>query len=361
MEHVYAVILAGGSGTRFWPKSRHLSPKQLCRIGHDHRTMIEKTLDRLDSWIPPERRLVVTHVDQVEATTAIVHKRCSSILGEPYAKNTAPALMIAALEILKIHRGPTPPLMVSLHADHLIKNEPQFRQTITHALTLAQEGQLTLVGVTPEYPETGYGYIEKGTPHHKVSDGYSVASFREKPNFETASHFVESGKFLWNSGLFVWRVDRILEEIAWSLKGPLDSLQKLFDQYGRYHQIPASVIQDVYGKIPKISIDHAVLETSKMVSVVAAQMGWQDVGSWSALDQAFSPDAMGNLVFGDVCLIDTKQTTIDTDGPFVAALGLSGMVVVAAKGAVLVCPKSRSQDVKEIVQWLEKHGKKDLL
>lgn len=361
MDHIYAVILAGGSGTRFWPKSRHLRPKQLCKIGHDKETMIEKTLARLDKWIPPERRLVVTHSDQVRGTEAIIKSRCPLILGEPIAKNTAPALMIAALEIMKIHKGQKAPVMISLHADHLIKNESRFRETISSAVELAEQGQLTLIGIKPEYPETGYGYIEIGEPDAVVKEGYRVASFREKPDFKTASNFVESGKFLWNSGLFVWQVPRIIEELSWALKGPLESMQKIFSQYGRFQSIPKSVIADAYGKMPKISIDHAVLETSKRVSVVSADMGWQDVGSWSALELAFSADQNGNLVFGDGCAIDTKKTTIDSDGPFIATLGVSDLIVVASMGAVLVCPKTRAQDVKEIVQWLERNGRTNLL
>lgn len=361
LEHVYAVVLAGGSGTRFWPKSRHLRPKQLCRIGHDQETMIEKTLSRLDGWIPPERRLLVTHGEQVQGTQSIVKDKCPLILGEPVAKNTAPALMIAALEITKIHRGPKRPVMISLHADHLIKNEAKFKETLLTAVHIAEQGQLTLVGIKPEYPETGYGYIEKGLPHQGLRDGFHVASFREKPDRDTASHFVESGKFLWNSGLFIWQVPRILEELDWALKAPLHAMRGLFDQYGRYGQIPPSVIRETYEKMPKISIDHAVLETSKKVSVVGTDMGWQDVGSWSALEKAFPPDRDGNLIFGDGCALDTHNTTIDTDGPFIATLGVEDLVVVASMGAILVCPKSRSQDVKEVVTWLEKNGRKQLL
>jgi mannose-1-phosphate guanylyltransferase/mannose-6-phosphate isomerase len=361
LEHVYAVILAGGSGTRFWPKSRHLRPKQLCKIGDDQETMIEKTLSRLDSWIPPERRLLVTHEDQVKGTQSIVKDRCPVILGEPLAKNTAPALMIAALEIMKIHQGPKPPVMISLHADHLIKNQLKFKETLLSAVQIAEKGQLTLVGINPEYPETGYGYIEMGAPHHGIKNGFHVASFREKPNHETASFFVQSGKFLWNSGLFIWQVPRILEELEWALKGPLHAMQSLFNTYGSYQKIPTSVIRDTYEKIPKISIDHAVLETSKQVSVVSTDMGWQDVGSWSALEKAFPSDINGNIIFGDGCALDTQNTTIDTDGPFVATLGVEDLVVVASMGAVLVCPKSRSQDVKDVVQWLEKNGRKQLL
>lgn len=361
LDHVYAVILAGGSGTRFWPKSRHLRPKQLCRIGQDSLTMIEKTLARLDGWIPPTRRIVVTHKDQVPGTEALVKNQCERIISEPTAKNTAPALMVAALEIQAMHQGPTPPVMISLHADHFIKDEPAFRDALLKAIKLAEEGQLTLLGIKPEYPETGYGYIELGTKHQKIIDGYKVASFREKPDRPTAEKFLETGRFLWNSGLFIWQVPRLLEELRWSLQAPLASMEQLYLKYKQFQNIPPAVIHDIYGKLPKISIDHAVLETSNRVSVVKADIGWQDIGSWSALEMAFPTDTDGNLLFGQGCFLDSHSTTIDSDGPFVAALGVKDLIIVSAGGAILVCPKNRSQDVKEIVSWLETHKRQDLL
>jgi mannose-1-phosphate guanylyltransferase len=323
--------------------------------------MIEKTLARLDGWIPTSRRLVVTHKDQVPGTEAVVKSKCARILGEPVARNTAPALMVAALEIQKMHLGSTPPVMVSLHADHFIKDEAAFREALLRGIKLAEEGQLTLLGIKPDYPETGYGYIELGTPHPSVSEGFKVASFREKPDRATALNFIETGRFLWNSGLFVWQVSRLLEELRWSLKAPLESMEQLYGKHHRFQDIPEQILQESYGRLPKISIDHAVLETSRKVSVVKADIGWQDIGSWSALEIAFPTDSQGNLIFGQGCFLDSRSTTIDSDGPFVAALGVEDLVIVASGGAILVCPKSRSQEVKEIVTWLEAHQRKDLL
>ncbi len=349
-DNVYAVILAGGSGTRFWPKSRHLRPKQLSKIGPADKTMLEITLARLDGFIPPERRLIVTHKDQLPLTKEIVGRTVAAVIGEPEAKNTANALALAALEIEKRAPAGSNPVMVSLHADHLIRDVAGFLQAIEAAVHLAESGYLTLLGVVPEYAETGYGYIEQG---EALKGGQKVASFREKPERKIAEEYVKSGRFYWNAGLFVWRTGVLLKELERVLKPTIDQLRSVM--------IGSSDLGEVYRGLPKISIDHAVLETSKNVAVVPMNVGWQDVGSWDSLSRGFPTDAQGNLAFGDACLIETKGTTVDSDGPFVAALGLTDMVVVAAQGAVLVCPKDRAQDVKKIVDWLSERGRKDLV
>lgn len=361
-EDIYSVILAGGSGTRFWPKSRHFQPKQLCRIGKADRTMIEITLDRLDGFIPPERRIIVTHKDQIAKTREITGEQCKHFLAEPEARNTANALALAALHIKKIHKGDNPPVMVSLHADHMIAKVDAFLQSLAHAATLAQQGFLTLVGIVPEYPETGYGYIERGDGLSGVSGGFKVASFREKPELPVAAEYVKSGKFYWNAGMFVWQVDTIINELNAVLRQTVDKLSALLQgTTGGFDHVAPDKLAAVYASLPKISIDHAVLEVSKNVAVVAADIGWQDVGSWDALARTFPPDEHGNLMIGNGCLINSENTTVDTDGPFVAALGVKDHVIVHAAGAILVCPKEKAQDVKLIVDWLKEKGRLDLI
>jgi mannose-1-phosphate guanylyltransferase len=359
---IYAVILAGGSGTRFWPKSRHMQPKQLCRIGKADRTMIEITLDRLDNFIPPERRIIVTHQDQIEKTKEITGRKCGHFLAEPEARNTANALALAALHIRAIHKGNNPPVMISLHADHIIEKVDGFLAALEKSVTLARQGFLTLVGIVPEYPETGYGYIERGETFPDVAGGARVASFREKPELPLAQEYVKSGKFYWNAGMFVWKIDTIIAELNAVLKPTIDRLAGLLaGSSAGFDQVSPAKLADVYGSLPKISIDHAVLEVSKNVAVVGADIGWQDVGSWDALSRTFAPDQNGNLMIGDGCLIDSVNTTVDTDGPFVAALGVSNHVIVHANGAILVCPKDKAQDVKLIVDWLKEKGRKNLI
>ncbi len=360
---VYAVILAGGSGTRFWPKSRHLKPKQLCRIGGQAETMIEITLSRLDGFIPPERRIIVTHKDQMALTKEIVKDRAKIFLAEPEAKNTANALALAALEIAGLTKGQdVQPVMISLHADHVIKDVGRFRALLAQGVDVARQGFLTLLGVVPEYVETGFGYIEKGDALKNWQGAFKVKSFREKPDYPTAQSYVESGQFFWNAGLFVWRVDTILAELNKSLAQTVTKLTALRDECkGSFTKASMDKFSEIYRSLPKISIDHAVLEVSENVAVIPAAMGWQDIGSWDAISRGFSADKQGNNLLGDVLAIDSTGTTIDTDGPFVAAIGLTDQVVVVSAGAVLVCPKSRAQDVKKVVEWLESKGRKNLM
>ncbi len=358
-KNIFAVILAGGSGTRFWPKSRQKWPKQLCTLGGSHETMLEITLSRLDGFVPPERRLIVTHKDQADATRKIVGARCPVVIAEPEARNTANALALAAIEITKMGGG-SDAIMLSLHADHVIEKVDLFRESIRTAIQVATGGDLCLIGIVPKYAETGYGYIERGA-NRAERGAFRVASFREKPDSKRAEEFVASKKFYWNAGLFVFPVATLLDELEAKLPATVSGLRELAASATSLTKVSPELFANVYATLPKISIDHAVLEVSKRVSVVEADIGWQDVGSWDALGQCFTTDASGNFVQGDAILIDSAGCTIDTDGPVTAVLGLKDMVVVHAKGAILVCPKSRAQDVKLIVDRLKDSGRTDLI
>ncbi len=357
-KNVYAVILAGGSGTRFWPKSRQASPKQLCALGGSKETMLEITLARLDGFVPPERRLIVTHKDQAEATRKVVGSRCPLIVAEPEARNTANALALAALEIGKMGGG-ADAVMISLHADHVIANVEAFKNSLRTAVAVAESGDLCLIGIVPKYPETGYGYIERGTARPEPG-AYRVASFREKPERKLAEEFVASKQFYWNAGLFVFPVSTLLAELSAKLPSTVSALEGVAAGCKSLAQVSGEKLAAVYGSLPKISIDHAVLEVSKRVSVVEADIGWQDVGSWDALSQCFSVDQLRNFTSGDVLLIDSEDCTVDSDGPMTAVLGMKDVVVVHAKGAILVCPKNRAQDVKMIVDRLKESGRSEL-
>jgi mannose-1-phosphate guanylyltransferase len=361
---VYAVILAGGSGTRFWPKSRLATPKQLCNIGGGDLTMLERTLARLDGFVPPERRLIVTHEAQLEATRRIAGARCPMVLGEPEARNTANALALATLQVEAMHGSRSRPIMISLHADHVIRHEDRFISVLADAVAVARQGHLTLVGIVPEYAETGYGYIERGaalTGAGLPPGAQAVASFREKPAKADAEAYLATGRFLWNAGYFVWRTDVILEELRERLPKSVSSLEAIPHAGPRgYVDAPRAALAAAYATLPKIAIDNAVMEVSRRVAVIPADIGWQDVGSWDALSRCFPVDAKGNLAAGDALLLDTKRTTVDTDGPFVATIGVEDLVVVAAHGAVLVCSKDKAQDVKKVVEWLTAQGRKEL-
>jgi len=365
-NHVYAVILAGGSGTRFWPKSRLKTPKQLCNIGGGELSMIEKTLARLDGFIPPSRRIVVTHHEQAELTKQMIGDKCKYLIAEPEAKNTAAALTLAALEIETIHGNSNDhPVMVSLHADHIIRNEDEFRHDLSRAVNISEHGYLTLMGVTPAYPETGYGYIECGEPLKDTPDksqGFSVASFREKPELETAQKYIEQGSFFWNSGYFIWQTKTLLSELQTYLPNTLDLLSNLTENRTKlFSEIPTKSLAPVYASLQNIAIDPAVLEVSKKVALIKTDFGWYDIGSWDALAKCFETDSKGNLSLGDTFLIDCQNTTVDSDGPFVACIGLKDVVVVHNKGAILVCPSERAQEVKNVVAYLKENGRSELL
>jgi mannose-1-phosphate guanylyltransferase len=361
-QQVYAVILAGGSGTRFWPKSRHLLPKQLCKIGDSDQTMLELTLSRLDGLVPPERRLIVTHHEQMEKTKELAGQACQHYLAEPAAKNTANALAFAALEIQRLAPKDAQPIMVSLHADALIKNLDAFRQTLHGMVRSAREGYLALLGITPEYPETGYGYIERGAELTSLRGTFQVSSFREKPDRHLALQYLETGRFLWNSGIFAWRIDVILEELQRFLPASMQALRALGAEQPATSltSLPWNQVDQTYRNLPSIAIDPAVLERSQRVAVLEADIGWKDVGSWDALDQCFSPDAQQNLFFGPVTALECQGLTVDSDAQMVACIGLKDMVVVASQGAILVCPKDRAQEVRKIVEALKSQGQQAL-
>jgi mannose-1-phosphate guanylyltransferase len=250
--------------------------------------------------------------------------------------------------------------MVSLHADHVIEKVEVLNDKIRTAINVAKTGDLCLLGVVPRYPETGYGYIEKG-PATGVSGVFKVASFREKPDEETAKKYVASKNFFWNAGLFVFPVHVLLEEIKAKLPQTVAGLAKLLDTADSFANVDFRVFADLYAQLPKISIDHAVLEVSRRVSVVEADIGWQDVGSWDALSQCFETDKAGNYTEGDVMVIDSQDCTIDSDGPLTVLLGMKDTVVVHARGAILVCPKDRAQDVKLIVDALKSSGRSEFV
>jgi mannose-1-phosphate guanylyltransferase len=324
--------------------------------------MIELTLRRLDDLVPVERRIIVTHVDQLTETRAITSKLCGHYIAEPSAKNTANALALVALEVEKLaaSQGIENPIILSLHADALIKRLDVFTETISSMIASAQKGNLTLLGITPEYPETGYGYIEKGARLNGLDFTYRVDSFREKPDAALAASYIETERFLWNSGIFAWQVSTIIGELKTYLPSSVQILAQVLGSHRSFTELPFDQFSEAYNSLQSIAIDPAVLERSNLVTVVEADIGWKDVGSWDALSQCFKTDANGNLFYGDVISIDSSGITIDSDAKMVACIGVKDLVVVCSEGAVLVCPRERAQDVKYIVEQLKKRGSLEL-
>jgi mannose-1-phosphate guanylyltransferase len=346
---LFAVILAGGSGTRFWPASTRELPKQFLKLA-GKRTLLAETHARIASLIPLERTLVVT----AAAYAGLVQKTLKrlppgNILAEPCARNTAAAVAWAALEIEAREPGAA---HVVLPSDHVIHPAPRLRDALRAACDEAcASGALVTFGVRPSYPATGYGYIEIGSAlgeHQKLAI-HAVQRFVEKPDRARAESFLASGRFLWNSGMFAWTTSSILSalrEFAPAVHGPL-SLAR------------ASERASLYPGLPSISVDHAILEKARNVRVVPVDFTWSDVGSWSAIPEVTTPDAHGNSASGGTTVIteDARGCVVYGKlGELTALIGVENMVVVRAGKCVLVCPKDRAQDVKKIVTRLENEG-----
>ncbi len=351
LNNSFAVILSGGSGTRFWPRSTRKFPKQLCKISNPELSMLEETLKRLDGFIPPERRIIVTHKDQLPQTQEIVGAACGHFIAEPESRNTAPALTLAALEVKKLAKNFSEALIFSLHADHVIKDPATFIEDLKCSAKLASRGYLSLLGIKAAYPETGYGYIERGS---SLGDrGFAVASFREKPSLEVAQQYVAQKHFFWNSGIFVWQASKFLSEVE---KYIPEVYHPLVEIYGR----SAKELATVYSQVPKIAIDQGLLEKSKDIGMIEADFSWMDMGHWAALAQHFGTDSQDNLQIGKSVMINSTGSTVYTDDRFVATIGVKDIIVVSTKNGILVCHKDQTQEVKKVVDYLQAEKMEEL-
>ncbi|MFZ5876505.1 MAG: mannose-1-phosphate guanylyltransferase/mannose-6-phosphate isomerase [Nitrospirota bacterium] len=354
-HHVYAVILAGGSGTRFWPLSRRLAPKQLLSLTSD-RTMLQETVLRVVPTVAADRIWVVTGRDLADETNrqlrAVGMK--ATVLDEPVGRNTALAIAVTARRL--IDRDPAA-VMVVLPADHAIAKPEGFRACLDGAITVARAGYLVTMGIVPHRPETGYGYIKRGEPLTAETGGraapptaFRVERFVEKPDRATAERYVADGTYLWNSGMFVWRAEVILEEVC----RHAPNVAAVGDRIAAAMTAgDDAAVRELYAAAESVSIDYAVMERSARVSVIPADFGWNDVGSWAALDDVATKDARGNVVSGRVVDVDNRNSILYAQDRVVAAIGLNDLVVVDTPDATLVCAKDRAQDVRKVVDALE--------
>jgi mannose-1-phosphate guanylyltransferase len=353
--------MAGGVGSRFWPKSRERSPKQFLEILGEG-TMIQHTVRRLESKVPHDRTLVVTnvlHEDQLARQLPYLPKE--NILVEPVGRNTAPCIGLAALWI---HRKDPDGVMAVLPADHLIRDPGRFLEVLMTATAVAESsGALVTIGIRPTHPETGFGYIQfddspQGNPYIG-RDVFTVKTFAEKPNLETAERFLASGDFLWNSGMFIWKASVILEEIQ----------RHLPDLYGHLMEVRPTIgtpeyreaLEQAYGKTKGISIDYGVMERASKVYVLKGDFGWSDVGSWDEVARLSPSDDQLNSTKGTVMLRDAHNVYVDAGHRAVAAIGVEDLIIIETATAVLVCRKGRSQEVKEIVDYLRRKQMNDQL
>lgn len=352
---LYPVIMAGGSGTRFWPLSRHLFPKQLLRIGGEH-TLIQQTMRRVIGCASAANVLISTNAAQADLIRAQLvdwkEDLTNGFILEPEGRNTAPAIALAAIEVMA--RDPDG-LMLVVPADHVVTGQRDFETAVQLASQLAQKGYLVTFGIKPIRPETGYGYIK---PKHRVLlgkhgklRGYLVQRFVEKPNVVKAAQYVKRGGYFWNSGMFVWRAATVLEEIGRhqpTIMAQMEQIKKL-----RMDGAPKQSIDEAYRKIASVSIDTGVMERSSKAAVVPVPFKWSDVGSWGSLDEVAEKDGAGNVITGRVIDLGSAQSIVYADRRVVATIGLRDTVVVDTPDATLVCPKSRAQDVKKIVEILK--------
>lgn len=355
---VYPVIMAGGSGTRFWPLSRHLFPKQLLRIIGDE-TLIQQTMRRVIHAAPAERVLISTNPAQAESIRIQLGEWKDAIKDnfvlEPEGRNTAPAIALAALELV---RRDLEAVMLVVPADHIVKGQKEFDAAVGLAAELAVQGYLVTFGIKPTRPETGYGYIK---PNKRVTvgkqgtlKGHPVSRFVEKPDAVKAAQYVKAKDYYWNSGMFIWRAATILEEVRRhqpALFKGIERIRELMQAGGM-----KGAIDEEYKKLAPVSVDTGVMEKSTKSAVVPVAFEWSDVGSWGSLDEVAPKDKAGNIVGGRVVDLGSRRSVVYGDRRVVATIGLTDMVVVDTPDATLVCPKDRAQDVKKVVEILKQQG-----
>lgn len=356
---MFAVIMAGGSGTRFWPASREKLPKQFLRIASKS-TLLEETLDRVRLIAAESETLVVVNHMHEDITRKLAAGRSVRIIVEPVGRNTAACIGLAAVHLARQHDDET---MVVLPADHFIPDFEAFARTVNAAAQVARSGGIVTIGVTPTRPETGYGYIEVGQQIERLLDRplFRVIRFLEKPDVQSASAYLAGGRHLWNSGIFAFTPDTVLSEIRRNLPRLSEGLSAIDDAIGtdRY----AAVVERVYAQLDPISIDYGVMEKAQCpVYVVPAEFQWSDVGSWQALYElrVAEADADANLILGDVIAVDARENFVYAGGErLVALLGVSGLVVVDTADALLIAARERSQDVKALTEILRKNGRNE--
>ncbi|HIE43590.1 MAG TPA: mannose-1-phosphate guanylyltransferase [Candidatus Omnitrophica bacterium] len=366
MRNLYAVILAGGKGERFWPMSRETYPKQLLSIGTDLSTcgqasqqagksMIEESVRRISSLVSSDRLLIVTGAILKEKIQKLLpHIPPENIIGEPMGKNTAPAIGVGAMVV---ERKDKDGILVVLTADHIIKNEERFLQIIRVGATIAKEGDyLVTIGIKPTHPETGYGHIKPAQRISWAGDGenvevFKVEKFVEKPDIEKAKEYTKKG-YLWNSGMFIWKASTILKAFRAYMPALYEGLMEIKNSLGSEKQ--QQTMRKVYKALEGESIDYGVMEKSKDVYVIQGDFPWNDVGSWSALEDIYPKDDMGNVKIGETAEIDTKNSILVARNRLIATVGVENMIVVETDDAVLICHKSKAQKVKELVRKIKK-------
>lgn len=351
---IVAVIMAGGKGERFWPKSRKSLPKQFLSLTNDGKTMIQLTIDRITPLVKEEDIFIVTNKEYADLTREqLPNIPERNIILEPVAKNTAPCIGLAAVYIRQRYVDEET-VMVVLPADHLIRYNEIFIDTLKTSINIAeQEENMVTIGITPSYPETGYGYINFGNDmqDRKYANAYKVERFVEKPNVERAKEYLATGRYLWNSGMFVWKTQTILNNFERYLPDMYERLQVIEKSIGDNDE--SEVVLNEFNAMEGESIDYGIMEKASNIYTVPGNFGWDDVGSWLALERTFKTNEYGNVIEGNVITIDVKNSIIQGRDKLIATVGLDGVVVVDTDDAILICNKEKVQDVKKVIENLK--------
>jgi mannose-1-phosphate guanylyltransferase len=348
LNPIYALILAGGSGERFWPLSRRARPKQLLHLV-SKRTLLEETVARIDGFVPRERILILTNAEQEAAVRKLLTAFPEeNIVAEPAKRDTAAAVALGTGWVAARDHGAT---MIVLPADHVIANRVAFQETLALAADAAEEtGQLVTIGIKPTWACPGFGYIEHGKPVHLRHRNdknaiHRVERFREKPNPDLAESFLRKGNFRWNAGMFVWSVPTVLSEFNRQTPELADFISQL-----RAPENFEKVLRERFSKLPRISFDYAIMEKADRVLVVEASFDWDDIGSWRAVANYFEKDQLGNAANCAVTAVDSTNNVIfDEDETTIALLGVHNLIVVRTGDAVLVCHRHQAEKIKDLI------------
>ncbi len=356
---LHCVIMAGGSGTRFWPQSRKHQPKQLLNIVGE-KTMIRATVERVLPLIPFDRMLVVTggsHEEKIRAQLPEIDS--NSVVAEPIGRNTAPCIALAAYKLRKIDPEG---VMAALPADHLIGQEREFIKALQSAYNMALETQsLITFGVIPDRPETGYGYIQRGevVSENDGFQAYKALRFVEKPDLKTAQSYLAKGDYLWNSGMFVWKISTIIEAFERYLPALSRAMENVAPALNT--DAEAEAVNQLYEELPDISIDYGILERSEHVLVIPIDVGWNDVGSWTSLQNVWNTDEDGNAVKGQTLSLRSSGCVVSSPQKLTALVGVQDLIIVDTPDAILVCRKDSAQDIKQLQILLRERGYQGLL
>lgn len=343
---MFAVILAGGSGSRLWPLSRELYPKQLLNLNSD-KSLLQSTFERLSEFIPSENVLSITNTKHVANVKRQLEEISGNItvLSEPLAKNTAPAIAVSTKFIQS--KGDDPIILV-VPSDHLIKNNKKFFETVKKGEKLAEAGYIVTFGIEPDYPETGYGYIN--TLRQPILDGFKVKEFVEKPDSKKAQKYVDAKTYFWNSGIFMFKASTMMEEIK-NLAPEIFKVAEEFD-----FSSSDAIEYNLFDKMPSISIDYAIMEKSEKIALVKLESDWNDLGSWLSIYDVGQKDKNNNVMIGHVLDEGSKNSLVYSSSKLVATIGLDDIVLVETEDAILACKKDRVQDVKKIFETLKKQN-----